>query len=54
MSGTIWVDPHVDYAGRAKAAAKDNSWSPRKKLAWFLVFAAVAWAVILAPVLLLG
>ena len=53
MSGTIWVDPHVDYAGRSKTEFKD-AWSPRKKLAWFLIFAAFAWSLVLTPVLLLG
>lgn len=53
MSGTLWTDHHVDYAGRAKADA-EAGWTPRKRLAYFLIFATLAWSLVLTPFLLMG
>jgi len=53
MAETLWVEHHVDYAGRAKSLA-EGGWSPRKKLICFLICATVAWSLILTPLLFLG
>lgn len=53
MAESIWVDPHADYAGRDKIPAK-GTWSPRKKLVYFLIYAALAWSLVLTPFLFIG
>lgn len=53
MSGTLWTDHHVNYAGRAKGEV-EGGWSSRKRLGYFLIFAALGWSLFLAPFLLWG